>query len=178
LSLDQLSTIVSECQAVINNRPLVYIGEDINSQEVITPSSFLTMNPKVGIPELSTRKPLSDYEILNLGTTEKILQTWKKGHNRLEQFWKLWRNGYLLSLRERFQMYLKHPRKQSQLSPSQGDIVLVKEDLPRGRWKLAKIVQLHQGIDGRVRSAQIMLPSSKLTTRPLSCLYPLETCRQ
>ena len=110
-----------------------------------------------------------------MSTTNKILQSWKKGQNRLQQFWKLWRDGYLLSLRERYQSFLKHPRKQSQQSPSEGDIVLIKEDLPRGRWKLAKIVHLHRGNDNRIRSAQVLLPSQRLTTRPLSSLYPIET---
>jgi hypothetical protein len=170
----QLSTIICEIQAVINSRPLLYVGDDINSENILTPACFLTMNPKIGIPDLKNDSNEDPTSITNLSSAEKIMQTWKKGHNRLNQFWKLWRKEYLLSLRERFQSSLKHPRKQSRQSPSQGDIVLVKEDLPRGRWKSAKIVMLNRGADKRIRSAQVLLPSQRLTTRPLSCLYPIE----
>ena len=85
--------------AIINNQPLVYIGDDINSQQIITPANFLIMNPKTGIPD--TQILPNDSEIMNMSTGEKILQSWKKGHSRLQEFWTCWKNNYLLSLRER-----------------------------------------------------------------------------
>jgi len=51
LTWDQLSTIICEVQAVINSRPLIYVGDDINSKEILTPSHFLSLNPKTGIPQ-------------------------------------------------------------------------------------------------------------------------------
>ena len=39
-------TILKEAEAVINSRPLVYVGEDINSYMTLTPAHFLTLNPK------------------------------------------------------------------------------------------------------------------------------------
>jgi hypothetical protein len=47
-----LQTLVKEIEAVLNSRPLVYVGDDINSTIPITPAHFLTNNPKTGIPEM------------------------------------------------------------------------------------------------------------------------------
>ncbi|CAC5409576.1 unnamed protein product [Mytilus coruscus] len=40
-----------EVEAVVNSRPLAYIGEDIDSNIVLTLSCFLTLNKHTGIPE-------------------------------------------------------------------------------------------------------------------------------
>ena len=56
-----------------------------------------------------------------------------------------------------------------------GDVVLVKDDnLPRAAWKLGKILDLVQGRDGKVRSAEVLLPGHTRISRAINCLYPLE----
>ena len=47
--------------------------------------------------------------------------------------------------------------------------------MPRGSWKLARIVELISSKDGKVRSTGVMLPTKRIPSRPLSLLYPLET---
>ena len=37
---------------------------------------------------------------VNMSNTEKVLKVWKQGHQKFKQFWGLWRNDYLLNLRE------------------------------------------------------------------------------
>ena len=54
-----------------------------------------------------------------------------------------------------------------------GDIVLVHDDTPRIKWKLAVIEGLNKGSDGLVRSANIRTANGK-TNRPIARLYPLE----
>ena len=49
LTSEQLLTILKEAGAVINSRPLVYVGEDIDYYG-LTPAHFLTLNPKIGLP--------------------------------------------------------------------------------------------------------------------------------
>ena len=57
----------------------------------------------------------------------------------------MWKDEYLLSLRERISLYHKGANR-SQGLPKIGDIVLVKDDnLPRAAWKLGKIINLVQG---------------------------------
>lgn len=52
--------------------------------------------------------------------------------------------------------------------------MLVKDDVPRGCWKLAKIESLSSSRDGEIRSAKVQLSSGRVIGRPLNMLYPLE----
>lgn len=54
------------------------------------------------------------------------------------------------------------------------DIVIVKDETPRGSWKLAKIVELNVSSDGLVWSAMVKLGSGRNIIRPLCLLLPLE----
>lgn len=91
LTNEQLRTLLAETEAVVNSRPLVYVGDDINSNIILTPAYFLTLNPKTGIPDRN-EEDLEDSEYLpNISSAEKLLQTWKKGRKHLDAFWKAWR---------------------------------------------------------------------------------------
>ena len=102
---DKLHTVVKEAEAVINSKPLVYVGDDINSTIVITPGHFTSLNPKTGIPEMEINEEDPSYKPKE-SSAEKILHIWKKGQKLLDNFWKIWRDEYLTSLRERFQTKL------------------------------------------------------------------------
>ena len=54
LNVVQLETILTEIEAVINSRPLVYVGADLKSGFALTPGDFLSLNPKTGVPFLET----------------------------------------------------------------------------------------------------------------------------
>ena len=86
----------------------------------------------------------------------------------------MWKNDYLLSLRERTQTSLKHSKKQSPNLPQVGDVVLIKEDLPRGRWKIGRIQELVKGKDQLIQSAKVLISPKRFLHRPLSLLYPIE----
>ncbi len=175
LTFEQLRTILTEVQAVINSRPLTYIGGDFEERWTICPADFLTMNPKTGAPEMienDNNDP--DFRLETMSSAEQILDMWKKGQSHLKQFWKLWTEDYMLSLRERTQTHLKGPRIKSKFYPTIGDVVLIKENLPRGAWKAARIQELKRSSDGNYRSAKLILPNKKAIMRPVSLLYPLE----
>lgn len=60
-----------------------------------------------------------------------------------------------------------------------GDIVLLYDDaLPRSFWKLARVLELITGRDGKTRGAVVEVPAKNSGTttlrRPLQLLYPLE----
>ena len=46
--------------------------------------------------------------------------------------------------------------------------------MPRAAWKLGKIIDLVQGRDGMVRSAEVLLPGHTRISRAINYLYPLE----
>ena len=84
-----------------NSRPLVYVDEDINSKFTLTSSHFLTLNPKIGLPIYTKDDNDDDEYTPEISSAERLLITWKKEQKHLNAFWKIWRDDYLLSLRER-----------------------------------------------------------------------------
>ncbi|XP_057299223.1 uncharacterized protein LOC130629867 [Hydractinia symbiolongicarpus] len=171
----QLQTFLTETEAVLNSRPLVYIGEELNDGTTITPAHFLSPNTKTGTPQLGTEEEIVDPDYQeNITSKDILLKTWKKGQNILESFWKTWRNDYLLNLRERSQINLKARRIKSYDEPNVGSVVQIKKDLPRGSWKIAKITELIPNSDGKIRAARILLPNKNIITQPSNLLYPLE----
>ena len=68
---------------------------------------------------------------------QKLLDVWRKGQTHFDMFWKLLFDEYVLNLREGTEKHLRAPRKQSSAQPTEGDVLLVKENSPRGTWNLA-----------------------------------------
>ena len=58
--------------------------------------------------------------------------------------------------------------------PSEGDVVIVEEDKPRGLWRLGRITKLITGRDGYVRGAVLRISGNNVLQRPIQKLYPLE----
>ncbi|VDI75139.1 Hypothetical predicted protein [Mytilus galloprovincialis] len=139
LTNEQFRTLLAESEAVVNSRPLVYIGNNINSNIILTPAHFLTLNPKTGFPDHNEDSTDPEY-LPQISSAKKLLLTWKKGQKHLNMFWKTWRDEYLLSLRERTANKLRSGRIQSKTPAKVGDIVLIKENLPREVGKLAVYV--------------------------------------
>ena len=55
-------------------------------------------------------------------------------------------------------------------------MVLIKDNVLRGCWKVGKVVSLVSSLDDCVRSANVSLSSGRVIARPLNLLYPLEVC--
>ena len=102
------------------------------------------------------------------------MEAWTETSN---QFWSMWKNEYLLSLRERTQLFLKGPCNKSATVPEVGDVVLIKENLPRGRWKVGHISELIPSSDNQIRSAKIIVAPHKIIKRALNLPYPIECPR-
>ena len=67
-----------------------------------------------------------DYLHQKMNSSTELLETWKKGNKYLDQFWDVWKSHYLISLRERSQIFNKHARIQSAQEPNIGDVVQIK----------------------------------------------------
>ena len=174
LTYDQFNTVVKEAESVVNSRPLIYVGDDINSTIVITPQNFTCLNPFTGIPQCVPDYSDPDYSPKD-SSAEQILKYWKKGQKLLDSFWTIWRNEYLTSLRERTNVHLKASRTQSASPCKVGDIVLIKDDMPRGNWRMGNIEGLVTSADNSVRSAKVRTSTGRILGRPLCLLYPIET---
>ncbi|CAG2200118.1 unnamed protein product [Mytilus edulis] len=167
LTNEQFRTLLAESEAVVNSRPLVYIGDDINSNIILTPAHFLTLNAKTGFPDHNEEDSTDPEYLPQISSAKQLLLTWKKGQKHLNMFWKTWRDEYLLSLRERTANKLRSGRIQSKTPAKVGDIVSIKENLPRGSWKIGRICQLVVSGDGQIRSGKVMLPNKKTLNRAL-----------
>ena len=87
----------------------------------------------------------------------------------LNRFWNLWRNEYLLNLREKLPV-VKKKSKNVPTPPKIGDVVLVKEKLPCGHWRVGRIVKV---IKGKTRR-KVMVAPNKYLNRAVNMLYPIE----
>lgn len=71
LNTVQLETILNEVEAVVNSRPLVYVGADLNSGFAITPGDFLSINRYTGVPHLANEDQQQDPDfLLRLSSSE------------------------------------------------------------------------------------------------------------
>ncbi|XP_045161003.1 uncharacterized protein LOC123525910 [Mercenaria mercenaria] len=85
LTLIQMTTVLKEIEAVINTRPLVYVGDDIDSNITLTPNHFLTLNPRVSVPDTDSDE--NDHSYLPCeSSAEKLLALWHKGEVLLDKF--------------------------------------------------------------------------------------------
>ena len=132
----------------------------------------MTLNP-TGIPIYNTDNDDPDFNP-NESSTDKLVLKWKKGLKHIERFWKIWREDYLMSLRERTQTRLAGPKKRSPTQAQIGDVVLIKDDLPRENWSIGKITELITSFDKQIRAARVLLASQRTISRPLCLLYPSE----
>ena len=83
----------------------------------------------------------------------------------LQHFWARWKNDYLTSLRE-FHVTTGNNHQIVK-------IVLVHDDVPRNKWRLAVIERLDKGYDGLIHTAYIRTSTGR-ANRPITRLYPLE----
>ena len=173
LTYDQLSTLVTEIQATVNTRPLLYTGSDLRDNDsVITPNHFLSLNSEVGTPVVDEGDDLT--YLHNPTTSQMLLSEWGRLSKHLDKFWTIWKESYLQSLRDRKNLHTT-PRVQAHNTPSKNDVVLVHDRVkPRGSWEIAKVMQLHDSNDGQVRHVTLHTPGGRLISRTINKCYPLE----
>ena len=180
-SHEELTTTLTEIEAVLNSRPLSYVsGEDID--EPITPSHLIVGRRLLSLPDHLDHMCVledGDYTLDEHHVTRRI----KHINNVLNHFWKRWRTEYLSNLREVHALSARKGQRVKNSRISVGDIVIIKdEQLPRGQWKLGVVQTLLTGQDGQTRAATVKLASSgrqhPLLRRPIQLLYPLEIHRE
>ena len=94
----------------------------------------------------------------------------RRRHTRViaNHFWKRWLGGYLPELNRRQKWLQERPNLKV------GDLLLVmNENVPRGRWPLGKVDDIYVGRDGLVRSVRLSAQPSQLV-RPISKIVFLE----
>jgi len=170
LHFEELSTILTKVEAMINSRPLSYLYDD-DPETAITPSHL-----SIG-RNIYSNKPTVEVinETFSISQTEasKRIQYIEKV---LQTYWTRFKKEYLNELREH-QIYDRRKYKANILQIN--DIVLIKDDdnLPRNRWKKGLITELVKGNDKHIRGAVIKLcKNGKISyiKRDIKRLIPME----
>ena len=160
LTKTELETTLCEIEACINNRPLTFVGDEIDSSKPLTPSHFL-LGKNSG---LQTAVDEVEYEI----SQEQLSETELIRQRSLELFWTTWSKDYLRNLPPAINKF------QSKGSIDVGSVVMIREDnLVRMKWPLGVVTKLFPGRDGNVRSVELKTAKGTLV-RPIQKLHNLE----
>ena len=155
-----LQTVIAEAEAVVNSRPLTYVSAEGDSLEALTPNHLLLGHPTVCMPP----------GIFNDGDTSSR-RLWRQTQALADQFWRRWLREYAPGLACR-QKWARETR-----NLARGDLVLLMEDdMPRGRWPLGRVMEVMPGPDGRVRSALVRVRGGEVH-RPARRICVLEEDR-
>ena len=178
ISMDNFTVLITEIETVVNSRPITFIYNEVGYQP-LRHIAFLQPHGTNGIPvfseELDSDDDSDTYTPEGTDNRDRLLAKWLQTTKKFDHFWKIWIEEYLTSLRERYRDTHHSPRSQSYSTPKVGEVVILKEDhIPRGHWKMAKIVEVKDSKDHEIRSATFELPNKKRLIRSVNYLYPLE----
>ena len=156
-SYDELLTTITEVEMIVNSRPICLLTIWKNLLHISPPN---------------WKKSTDDIEI----TPTRLGRRMKYLNNTLNQFWRRWRNEYLLELRD---CHHYDKGKSNVVLIAICDVVVVhSEERPRGFWKLARVEDTIIGRDGQIRGAVVRLHAkgnrTSILQRPIQRLYPLE----
>ncbi|CAG9132520.1 unnamed protein product [Plutella xylostella] len=155
LTFEQFSTLLCQVEACLNSRPLSPLTEDPEDLDYLTPGHFLTGSPTMSLPqqELTTR-------------TLDIRNRWKLVELMTQHFWNRWSKECLSQLQLRSKW--RSPKENIQ----QGELVLIKDNLPPGKWAMGRVTEVHPGRDGYTRVVTLKTQNGTLK-RPITQLSPL-----
>ena len=169
LSYDELHTVVTEIEAVLNSRPLTYLYAD-KLEEALTPSHLILGRRLLTLPEVS---PVEE-EDKDFDEREDVARRRERYLSRvLNHYWKRWKTECLVDLRE----YHKLETKRNNVPEiREGDIVTIEDENRRNRstWRLGKVEEVKRSQDNVIRGAKIRLANGNCIERPIQKLYPLE----
>ena len=157
LTDEELETVVSNCEAFLNNRPLTTMSADPGDLVPLTPFHFLIGSqnlPEKIATDLDDRPPFR--------------MRWSLIQHLSNSIWKRFFEEYVPTLQSRAKWF------HADHGPKVGDVVvIVDERVPRSTWKLGLVKKLYRGLDSNVRVAQVY-SGYKLINRAVERLVPLD----
>jgi len=139
LTFEELTTLASRIEAVLNSRPLTAMSSDPHDLRALSPGDFLIGQPLTALPE-----PDQTY------IAQNRLNRWELLRQIYQSFWKRWASEYLTTLQGRSKWVQHQPNVKV------GDLVLIQTpNQPPMFWKLGRIENTHPGQDGVVRVATV-----------------------
>ncbi|GFT92031.1 integrase catalytic domain-containing protein [Trichonephila clavipes] len=164
LTFEELSTILSEVEVIVNHRPLTYVENDPGEPEPLTPAHFL----ELGYGD--SKYPIHFIELIDATTAKESYKKRKTYRTLLKQLWRRWKEQYLLQLKTA--NHFKTPSVHKNLKLN--DVVLVERNVKsKLLWELGIIKEIFIGRDDNVRSC-LVKTFKGLFKKPIQLLYPLE----
>lgn len=156
LSYEELSTVLTQIECLLNSRPLTVLSSDPAEPTALTPSHFLHTAPLLSLPA-----PEIKSDPVSLLHRHSLLD------NVVQSFWKRWRLEYLHGL----QVRQKWNIPSVPITP--GTVVVVMNDnVPPLAWPLAIVEIVHPSKDGVVRVCTVRTVKGTYL-RPVVRLCPL-----
>ncbi|XP_046142171.1 uncharacterized protein LOC123988283 [Osmia bicornis bicornis] len=155
-TFENFNTLIIEIESILNSRPLTPISSDPNDLLVLTPAHFLIGDSLTSLRERNFRD-----------TPSNRLSSWQHVQKVKQHFWTRWHREYLNELTTR--------RKWTTggHAINEGTIVLLREEnTPSLHWPLGRVVKVHPGSDGIIRTATIKTAKTTLD-RSVKRLVPL-----
>ncbi|KRZ02453.1 hypothetical protein T11_13126, partial [Trichinella zimbabwensis] len=155
LKYDELHTVLCEIEARINDRPLVFMGDDIAGEAALTPAHFLIGRELSRLPSVT----MEGYRCNNTASgVNHLVRRWRYQQRLTTQLWRRWKQEYITTLAPRGKWH-----KTGQ-EPRVGDIVLVQEPgTTWSRWPIGRITDVHPSKDGIIRSATVKTKQGTVT---------------
>ncbi|GJQ79105.1 hypothetical protein Trydic_g5360 [Trypoxylus dichotomus] len=133
LTFEELCTVLTEIEGILNSRPLCPFSNDPNDLVAITPGHFLIGKTLIALPE-PTYTSIPENRLTNYQRLQAIRQ----------HFWVRWSKEYLTELQTRVKC-----KKNNKHLLQVGSLVLLKnENQPPQNWQLGRVAKLYLGGDG------------------------------
>lgn len=168
INMDELATILTEVEAIVNNRPLTYVSGLIEDGEPLCPAKLLYGRKIHIFPPVDRDDNDLDY----VDTREHVnilVDHYARVSACISHFYRVWCKEYLSALREKH--YTSY--QQTIRTPKVGEIVYIKEGNDKSLYKLAKIVELTPSSDGYTREVKV-ISEGEIYRKSLDKLVPLE----
>jgi Family of unknown function (DUF5641) len=136
LTENDFLTHVITAEGLINSRPLGYVSDDPDDLDALTPNHFL----RGRIPG-----DISPQEVADWGLTKRLEQ--------LEQFQTQFWKRYVDEMVPNFHLMNEWTKNRENFAV--GDVVATADKKVRGRWPLAKVVEVFPDSDGVVRKVSL-----------------------
>ena len=154
LSWNEMATVFVEVKSILNSRPLTYMSDDQNDLRPLTPNHQLLGRASPDIPQ-------GPYE--ETKNTHKHFQYIQTIGNN---FWRQFIDEYIPKMiaidRSKWQ-------KRSYEIKKDDLVLIVENNVPRGKWNLGRITEVFPGKDGVVRNVLLETKNGELKTSVQKC---------
>ncbi|GBO06105.1 hypothetical protein AVEN_185170-1 [Araneus ventricosus] len=132
LNFEELTTLMTQIEAILNSRPLCPLSVDPNDIQPLTPGHFMVGSSLLSFSE-------ENAAVSSLSSRWNVLKDLKA------KFWSSWSLKYLSGLQPRRRWIFPQPNLQ------EGQLVILKDGNKPLQWNLAPICKVIPSEDGLVR---------------------------